>query len=264
MKTAINACLWRGGAKFCGTEYDWRTFVREAAEAGYEGVELGGSRETLGTPRECRSFVEGLGLEIAAFGNNVTYNPWRPNTTSYQRSIRYAAALGVKTIMTCGGFLPNQRRNTYAFDYDMFAGNLGAAMAYAEKHGSTIAYHPHRGSVVETVAEARQMAKRLPELKFCVDIAHLEASGEDALKFIRTFKDRIISTHIKDYSWKKDSFAELGRGDSKLDVAQCVGALKRIGYDGWLVVELDKKWTARDPSPLESAKRCRRYLVRCG
>jgi inosose dehydratase len=263
MKAAINACTWGGYAKFRGEAYDWRRFVREAAEAGYEGVELGGTRDTLGEPDACRKLVERNGLQIVSFAASVTYNPWKPNTEQYRASIDYAAALGVPILMTCGGFIPNQRRNTYAFDYDTFAGNLGAAMRYAERHGLTLAFHPHRGCVVETVAEMKEMVKRLPDLTVCVDIAHLEASGEDALRFIRTFGNRIITTHIKDYSWKKDSFVELGQGDGKLDVAACIRALRRAGYDDWLVVELDKKFTDKDRTPLESAKMCRRYLKRC-
>ena len=111
------------------------------------------------------------------------------------------------------------------------------------------------------------MVKRLPRLKFCVDIAHSEAAGDDALAFIRRFGKRIITTHIKDYSWKYDSFVELGRGDGRLDVAACVKGLARAGYDGWLTVELDKRFErlpGKVRTPLESAKMCRRYLKRCG
>jgi inosose dehydratase len=264
MKTAVNGTVWGGYAKFTGAAYDWKQFVREAAEAGYEGVEIGGSEKSLGKPAECRAFVESCGLEIAAFSANVTYNPWPPNTESYRQSLRYAAELGVTTIMTCGGFIPNQRRNTYPFDYDMFAGNLGRAMEYAERRGLTIAYHPHRGSVVETIREAAEMVRRLPTLKFCIDIAHLEASGENALAFIERFHRRIIYTHIKDYSWKRDSFIELGKGDGKLDPAACVRRLARHGYDGWLALELDKKYPVKGKvlTPLESARMCRRYLAR--
>ncbi len=52
---------------------------------------------------------------------------------------------------------------------------------------------------------------------------------------------------------------ELGKGD--LDVAACVRELRRVGYTGWLTVELDKKWAVDDPrTPLDSARICRQYL----
>lgn len=266
MKVAINGCTWGSYARHLGKKRTWRTFVREAAQAGYGGVEFGGSDETTGPPDKCRKFIESLGLEIAASGLNVTYNPYPPNTRQYKQSIRYAARLGVKTLMCCGGFLPSQRRNTYDWDYDMFAGNLGAAIEYAGKHGLTVAFHNHRGCVVETIRETREMVQRLgDDFKICVDIAHLEASGQDALKYIRTFGKHIVYTHIKDYSWRHDSFVELGKGDGALDVGACIRELENAGYDGWLTVELDKKWFAkRPPTALDSARMCRRYLKKCG
>ncbi len=170
----------------------------------------------------------------------------------------------VPIIMCCGGFIPNQRRNTYDFDYDMFADNLGRAIRFAEKLGLTLAFHPHRGCVVETIEETQQMIKRLPELKLTADIAHLEASGANAMEFCRQFGDRIVYTHIKDYHWKKDSFVELGKGDGNLDVADCVRILDEAGYEGWLTVELDKRHDrfTNPPTPLESSRLSRRYLKR--
>jgi inosose dehydratase len=167
--------------------------------------------------------------------------------------------------MTCGGFLPNSRRTTHPFDYDMFAGNLARAMKYARARGLTIAYHNHRGCIVETGAEVRQLAERLPQLRLCIDTGHLEAVGDDSAAFIRAHGKRIVYTHIKDFSWRKDSFVELGKGDGSLNVAACIKLLARQGYDGWLTVELDKTWPRfAGGSPLQSARACRRYLTRCG
>ncbi len=265
MKCAINACTWNGWAKHNGTDFDWKDFVKDARDAGYDGVEFGGSREKNGAPEDCLKFIKDQGLELAASGAGVTYNPWPPNTQQYQKSIDFGAEMGTPVIMTCGGFIPNQRRNTYDFDYDMFAGNLGEAMKYAKGKGLEIAFHPHRGCVVETIAETQKMIDRLPDFRICVDIAHLEASGEDAVKFIETFHDRIIYTHIKDYSWELDSFIELGRGDGKLNVADAVSALADHGYDGWLTVELDKKFEGDEiRPPIESAKMCLEYIKEHG
>jgi inosose dehydratase len=266
MRTAVNGTVWGSLSKALGKTYGWQDIVREAAAAGYEGVELGGNEKSLGKPADCLAFVREQGLDIAAFFAGVTYNPWKPNTEQYREAMRYAAELGVTTITVCGGFMPNQRRNTYSFDYDMFAGNLGAAMRYAERLGLEVAFHPHRGCVVETIGEALQMVKRLPRLKFCIDTAHLEACNEDALKFIRLFGKRITATHIKDYSWKQDSFVEPGKGDGKLSVSSCVKLLQKQGYQGWYTIELDRKWDGvkRVPQPLDVARNCRRYLRTCG
>jgi inosose dehydratase len=266
MKTAITMATWHGLGKLLDKKYTWQEIVKEIAQAGYDGVELGGTEERMGPARDVVKFVNDQGLQISTWFVSVTYNPWPPNTAEYRKTIEYAAQIGVSHLSCCGGFMPNQRRNTYSFDYDLFATNFGNAMKYAKKFGMEIAFHPHRGCVVETIAETQKMVDRLPDFRICVDTAHLEASGEDAMAFIRKFRKRIIATHIKDYSWKRDSFMEPGKGDGKLDVAACVKELKKGGYDGWMTIELDKKWDGikKLPTPLENAKMCRRFLKTCG
>jgi len=266
MKTAITLGLWGDLWRKHNKPYDWKEAAKEAAAAGYEGVEIGGGEESLGPAGQVRDYLDSLKLDIAAFFVSVTYNPHPPNTESYQKAMRYAAQLGVKTLSCCGGFMPNARRNTYPSDYDMFAGNFGKAMRHANKYGQQIAFHPHIGSIVETIAETRKMINRLPDFKILIDTAHLEAAGEDTGAFIRAFGKRIIATHIKDFSWKKYSFVEPGKGDGKLDVADSVRQLARAGYDGWLTIELDKRWDKFGdiPQPLDVAVGCRKFLRKCG
>ena len=261
MKVAINSCTWGAYASFKKVPLTAEHFFTEAAVAGYAGVEIGGGEKFLGTPAACLALARRHGLEIAAYGTGVTYNPWKPNTIDYRADIDYAAELGVKTLMVCGGFMPVARRNTYGFDYDMFAGNLGALMKYAAKRGLVAAFHPHRGCIVETIEEAAQMVRRLKTISFCVDTAHLEGAGSDALKFIRTFGKRCVYAHVKDFRWDTGAFTELGKGKSKLNVAGCVKELQKIGATEWICVELDKNFSDKDSrTPLQSAKISRKYL----
>jgi len=249
-----------GYAKEKGIPFDMKKCLDEVRASGYEGIETGGGEAVLGKPSEFLKLTRDANLEICSYASGVTYNPWPPNTKSYQADMRYAAELGVKIMMICGGFNHYGRRNQYAADYDIFGDNLGRAMTFAHKLGLEIAYHPHKGCIVETGDETALLLKRLPKLKLCVDIAHLEASGDDAVKFIHRFGKKIISTHIKDYDVKKNVFTELGRGNTRLDVGKCLSALKKVGYKGWLCVELDKTFR----TPLQSAQISRRYLQKHG
>lgn len=260
MKTAINSSTWVAHAEYLKTPFRADRFFSEAALAGYAGVEVGGGEVFLGKPAACLKLAQTHDLEICAYATSLTYNPWKPNTEQFQADVRYAAALGVQTLMVCGGFIPAPRRNTYPFDYDMFADNLGRGMSFAKRLGCAIAFHPHRGCIVETLREAQELVKRLPDLQFCVDTAHLYAAGDDALRFCKVLGKKISATHLKDYSWKQNRFTELGQGDGKLDVAACVAALGQRGYNGWLTVELDKTFTPKDRAPLASAKLSRKFL----
>ena len=260
MKTSIHLLTWKGYASDQKTPFNLAQSLEEVRASGYEGIEVGGGEAILGKPGDFLKMTESFGLKIAACSTSVTYNPWLPNTKAYRADMRYAAELGVKIMMTCGGFNFRKRRNQYPADYDLFGQNLGAAIRFADKNGLQIAFHPHVGSIVETAAETALLLKRIPDLKFCVDTAHLEAAGDDAVKFIRRFGRKIIYTHIKDYDQRKNVFTELGRGNSRLDVGLCLDALRKTGYDGWLTVELDKTFR----TPLKSARISRRYLKKHG
>ena len=260
MKTSIQILTWIGYAKEHNLPFNLQRCLEEIRTAGYEGIEVGGGETRLGKPEVFLKQTKALGLEISAYASSVTYNRWPTNTKAYRADMRYAAALGVKIMMVCGGFNFYGRRNQYAADYDVFGQNLGTALQYAHQLGLAIAFHPHRGCIVETGDEMALLLKRLPKLKICVDLAHLEATGDDALKFISRFGRQIIYTHIKDYHVKKNIFTELGRGNSRLNVGQCLHALQKIHYDGWLTVELDKTFQ----TPLKSAQISRKYLKQFG
>ncbi|HOK05342.1 MAG TPA: sugar phosphate isomerase/epimerase [Victivallales bacterium] len=254
MKIAVNTCNWNAYTKTKGIEFNFIDFLHDAKNAGCDGVEVASLDKKFSSPTDARKIIEDFGLEIAAYGASVTYNPWLPNIEDYQKAIRFASGMNIKILMVCGGFLRNQRRNTYNFDYDIFASSIIPAVKFAKEHGMQIAFHPHRGCICENIEETRKITERVPELRICVDIAHIAACGEDPVKFILTFKDKIIYTHIKDYDWESDLFMELGRGDGKLDIRACINALTNINYNGWLTIELDRPWNESLLTPLESTK----------
>jgi len=260
MKIAVNKCNWNAYAKAKGIELNLIDFLKDAKNAGCSGVEVGSLDKNFSSPIEAKRTIESFGLEIAAYATSVTYNPWPPNIEDYQKSIRFASEMNVEILMVCGGFLINNRRNTYDLDYDMFASSMIPAVEFAKKHRMQVAFHPHRGCICETIEETKKIIERVPDLRICVDIAHVAACGEDPVKFIFTFADKIIYAHIKDYDWESNRFMELGRGDGKLNVHDCIKALTDIGYNGWLTIELDREWHESLPTPLESTKKSMEFL----
>lgn len=256
MQIAHHIMTWSGWYDRQQQPLDLDTALSEIKAAGYDGVELGGDEQTLGDPVALRSRLADHGLALAAWGSGVTANPWPPNTEQYRRELDYAAALGVRTIAVCGGFLPEQRRATFDSDYALFAENLGAACEYAARHDQTIAFHPHCGCIVETIAEVERLWRYLPGLKLCVDTGHLAAVRCDPVALIDRVPDKIAHVHLKDWSAEQRRFAELGEGDAGLDFARLLHRLDAAGYGGWLVVERD------DPPgpPSESARISRRLL----
>ena len=156
-------------------------------------------------------------------------------------------------IVICGGFLDG-RRTTYEADYRLFAENLGSAQAWAKRNGQTLAFHPHKGCVVETLAEVDRLVRYLPSLTLCVDTGHLAAIGEDPLLCLDAHALRVVALHLKDYDKPSNRFAELGRG--QIDLAAVMAWSTRTGFSGPMIVERDDP-----PMPaIDSARISREHL----
>jgi len=93
---------------------------------------------------------------------------------------------------------------------------------------------------------------------------------------VRPARARVGHVHLKDThaddprNWdyrkggfgKEARFAELGAGNLGLDAAKVLAGLEETGYDGWISVELDRRFPARTPA--EAAKVNREFLAKLG
>jgi sugar phosphate isomerase/epimerase len=68
-----------------------------------------------------------------------------------------------------------------------------------------------------------------------LDIGHVYAACVDVVDFIRRFSDKIVNVHIKDIHGMES--VAIGKGD--IDLPSVIRALKEIGYDGPVALELE-------------------------
>jgi inosose dehydratase len=261
MLIAHQAMTWEGWWQKNGMPFKTDVLLQEVHDAGYDGVELGGTATQLGSPAHLKDLLAEHQLELAAWAVSVSTTPSPGNTDEYRRAMDYAAEMDVKVIMCCGGFLgEGGRRTTFDDDYQAFADNLNAAADYAKQYGQSIAYHPHRGCIVETLEEVDRLYRFKPRVGLCPDTGHLAAVRSDPAALIRRYPAKVFLIHMKDFDTKTRNFTELGRGDAGLDFKAVRDALREIRYKGWLVVERDDP-----PMPaIESAKTSRRFLRTIG
>lgn len=121
---------------------------------------------------------------------------------------------------------------------------------YAKTKGVTLTFHPHYGTCVFSQSDIDYFAEHTnPEfVSLCLDTAHTTLAGIDPVALIRQYGSRIDYMHLKDveaYAFSKAegrekmaSFRALGHGN--VDFPAVVNALKEVGYDGVLCVELDR------------------------
>ena len=233
---AHHLMTWHGWAEQQKQEPHLPSILAEVKRAGYDAVEMGGDAASHGSAKALRALLADHGISIAAWGSGITANPWQGNTDQYRRELDFAAEMGVRTIVVCGGFLDG-RRTTYAADYRLFGENLQSMIAWAARHGQTIAFHPHKGCIVETLGEIDRLIQFCPDLRLCIDVGHLAAVFEDPLLALDAHAARVVALHLKDYDRASNRFAELGRG--QVDLAAVAAWVQRRGFTGPLIVERD-------------------------
>ncbi len=118
--------------------------------------------------------------------------------------------------------------------------------------------HPHAGTYIETDAEIERVVEGLDAslVGLCLDSGHFRYGGADPAQRVRDYRRVLRHVHLKDCHTEvlrdarrddqgfvealaRGVFTELGAGDSGID--QVVEALREIGYEGWVVVEQDRK-----------------------
>jgi len=130
--------------------------------------------------------------------------------------------------------------------------------------GVSLGYHNHMGSRsehpmgVDWIMDA--VDPRYARLE--LDVAHYAEGGGDPVAAIEKFSDRLLFLHIKDLErvhGAKDPFrfVELGRGSVNLPAV--FGALRKINFRGWAIVELDAV-PDKARTPKESAVISKTYL----
>jgi inosose dehydratase len=158
-------------------------------------------------------------------------------------------------------------------------GATRVARAVRDETGLRTVFHEHCGGYVETEAEIDElMARTDPSLVgLCLDTGHIVYGGGDPLKVLDRHARRVWHVHFKDCdpavassarttnlgylsAVRNRLFCELGAGG--VNFGEVVAALRRHGYDGWIVVEQDV--FPGYGTPAESARRSREYLKTLG
>lgn len=134
----------------------------------------------------------------------------------------------------------------------------------AKDAGIFLCMHPHWGSSVESEEDIRIFTENTDSdsVHLCIDTAHTQLLDMDPARIIRSYADRIRYIHLKDL-WAAapkpggkpmERFCALGQG--VIDFPSVFSALKDIGYDDTVCVELDYPVVCN----FQSAQESRAYL----
>jgi inosose dehydratase len=230
--------------------------LRDIAAAGYAGVEMfdGNVSDFADDPAELRDLLAETELTLVSVyaGANFVYSEILPDELHrVRRAAELAATFGAEQLVVGGG--ARRAAGTPERDYDRLGEALDQVMEIAEEHGLSACYHPHLTTIVESPDEVEKIMSR-SRIGFCPDTAHLAAGGGDPAALIRRYPDRVRHVHLKDLDRATTTFLPLGQGD--IDFTDVLAAVEEVGYDSWLLVELD----TYDGDPAEAARISKAFL----
>lgn len=106
-----------------------------------------------------------------------------------------------------------------------------------ETTGIKIGLEPHLHNRIEQISDYDQIFSILKNenIGICIDTGHFHLANVDVPKLIAKYPYRIYHVHLKDY--KGDKPVPFGEGD--IDNLGCLRALKKIGYEGYISIELE-------------------------
>lgn len=252
-----------------------RQAIEDVASLGFPGIQLRSNilPEFGDKPAALKELLQAHDLKMVALssgGVSVTTPP-EEEFVKHEHHAAFVRAVGGMYLQVTDQ-LPQGRPATAADRR-----TLGERMTEIGKRtadiGIPLGYHNHMNSLGERPAEVDEiLAAADPRyVRLELDVAHYTQGGGDPVKAIDRYHDRLLFLHLKDvesvppaagadparsYRW-----VELGRG--RVDLPGVFAALKKAGFKGWAVVELDAV-PDKTRTPKDSGQISKSYLEKQG
>jgi sugar phosphate isomerase/epimerase len=183
----------------------------------YDAERFVASEEELNKAREDLRRGIVLSKQVSSF--LVSFHP------PFFKSEHWDKALSSKTKM---GFLKLIKEEA------SFANDMGIKMAL-----ESFCYPPF---VFNGLNDFMQFVSNFPptELGILLDVGHLYQAGFNLDEAIQTFRSRLLDVHVHDATRQKDfrKATHLPIGKGTIDFSQLIFRLRRVGYEGWLTLEI--------------------------
>jgi len=238
--------------------------LRGIARAGFSGVEIladvphayPASVQAKDLERIQKDLAE-LNLDVSNVNVNCSFGYWRdappepyfepslisPNPVHREhrieligKAMKLAKGVGAKNISITSGKMLGPMNPVKAAR--QFEESILRVLEMADENEIDVGIECEPGLFIEYVTELREWIDRLghPRLGANLDVGHCQVIGESIPAAIELLAGRIWNLHVEDIPGRKHYHLVPGRGT--LDWIGLKGALRAIGYDRYLTVEL--------------------------
>jgi len=285
-------CSW--GVEFADDPRNptWREVLKQNAEAGYKGIELGPVGFMPEDPAELGDALAEHDLELIG---GVVFRPyhdaaaWDDVLDGTVRTCKALAAHGAKHLVLIDSISPRraptagraaEAEQMDKMEWTAYRDRIKASAQIGVDHGLTVGIHAHAGGFMDFEPELERLLSEVDEsiLKICFDTGHHSYAGFDPVAFMKRNIDRISYMHFKDIdpvvkadvvakrtdfytACGQGIFCNLGQGD--VDFTAVRQVLVDNEFEGWCTVEQDCDPTLPG-TPMEDAQANREYLQSIG
>jgi inosose dehydratase len=297
IKIANAPCSW-GALEFdlAGAAPGYVQVLNEIAETGYAGTELGDWGFMPTDPQKLATEIHSRNLKLLGAFVPVAMKKSEAHQAGIDVAVKTARLMAAvegdlpfivladengsiqERTQNAGRVRPEMGLSTA--EWQIFAeGAMKVAEAVKKETGLRTAFHHHCAGYVETPAEIETLMGLTDSsmLGLVFDCGHYAFGGGDPLEGLKKYGKRVWHFHFKDHQPEVHTrvekekldyfqavsggvFCELGKGN--VNFPALMEELKRIGYDGWGVVEQDVLPGMGQPK--ESARRNREYIRSLG
>ncbi|APX17094.1 TIM barrel protein [Phaeobacter sp. HS012] len=272
---------------------EWRSVLKDCAEAGYKGIELGPVGYMPEDPAILRDALAEYDLElIGGVVFRAFHDPdqWDDVLDGAHRTCKALQAHGAQHLVLIDSISPrraptagraSEAEQMNQAEWSAFRDRLATvAQIGTEEYGLTVGIHAHAAGFMDFELELERLLNEVDDkiLKICFDTGHHSYAGFDPVAFMKRHMDRISYMHFKDIDPKVKAdviakrtnfydacgqgiFCNLGEGD--VDFPAVRQLLVEAGFSGWCTVEQDCDPTL-DPDPVGDARANREYLESIG
>jgi len=228
--------------------------MRLTADLGFEGLELAACRPHAWPSdldavrrRAMRKLAADWDLAFSAIcPNPVNHNVASPAAREREGTVRYlvecldlAVDLESPIVRVDGGWSVHPHSRDDAWQWA--AQGLATAAHQAERRGILLALENINSRRADVVVSSRDVAAMVdevgsPALRPMIDLYHMYLEGDDPVEAIERLGSHLAYVHFLDA--RRSDRARVAPGWGEMPLADILSALQRVGYDGWLGVEI--------------------------
>jgi sugar phosphate isomerase/epimerase len=155
-----------------------------------------------------------------------------------RRSLTLARELGAPCITTEPGG-PVEAGASWSAALQLFVEGLKPVAEHAEEEGVLLLIEPEPGLLIERVDQFLELIDQIdsPAIGLNFDIGHSYCVGDDPALTIQRIAPYIRHFHLEDIAATRVHH-HLIPGDGAIDLRSVFQAIREIGYQGWITIEL--------------------------